>query len=206
MFIPADEDFGKKREAYAHFLTETPCTFSMTVKLDITSLRERKIRLTPALLYALSAAVNAHEEFRMSIENGVLGHFDEMWPEYTVFHEEDESFSCVWTEYRKDFAEFCEKYAEDMKLYGKICRRNAKPGAPEHLFSVSVIPWESFSGFHLHLQNGWDYLRPIFTAGRFYEEGGRTQLPLAVQVHHAVCDGFHVCRFVQDVRRILSQL
>lgn len=57
---------------------------------------------------------------------------------------------------------------------------------------MSMVPWASFEAFHLNLQKGYDYLPPIFTMGRFHEEGGKVLLPLAVQVHHAVCDGFHL--------------
>ena len=80
----------------------------------------------------------------------------------------------------------------------------AKPGMPANCFTVSMIPCTFFDGFHLNLQKGYDYLLPIFTMGKFYEEQGKCLLPLAVQVHHAVCDGFHVCRFVNELQDWLN--
>ena len=41
--------------------------------------------------------------------------------------------------------------------------------------------------------------------GKHYEEDHRFRLPLAVQVHHGVCDGFHVCRFVNELQELLGQ-
>ncbi len=35
-------------------------------------------------------------------------------------------------------------------------------------------------------------------------EDGRIVLPLAVQVHHAVCDGFHICRFVNELQELIN--
>ena len=32
--------------------------------------------------------------------------------------------------------------------------------------------------------------------GKYYKENDKILLPLAIQVHHAVCDGFHICRFL----------
>ena len=29
-------------------------------------------------------------------------------------------------------------------------------------------------------------------------------MPLALQVHHAVCDGFHACRFVEELQLLLN--
>lgn len=205
MFSPIDLKTWERREYYEHYMSAVPCTYSMSVKLDVTDVRRKKIKMFPALLYALSKAVNGAEEFRCSLENGVLGRFDKMHPCYTVFHEETETFSNLWTEYCEDFAEFCRRVAEDKKNYGGNMGMNAKPDVPENHFTVSVIPWESFEGFHLDI-GGFGYLRPIFTAGKFYEENGRILLPLAVQVHHAVCDGFHVCRLIGAVRGILQEL
>lgn len=79
-----------------------------------------------------------------------------------------------------------------------------KPGMPENVFPVSMIPWATFEGFNLNLQKGYDYLLPIFTMGKFYEESGRRFLPLSVQVHHAVCDGFHLCRFLRELQELIE--
>lgn len=47
---------------------------------------------------------------------------------------------------------------------------------------------------------------PIFTMGKFEEEGGKILLPLAVQLHHAVCDGFHLCRLVNELQDLLENV
>ena len=67
-----------------------------------------------------------------------------------------------------------------------------------------MIPWTSFEGFNLNLQKGYDYLLPVFTMGKFYEENGRRFLPSSVQVHHAVCDGFHLCRFLRELQDLIE--
>ncbi|MFC8599839.1 CatA-like O-acetyltransferase [Isoptericola sp. NPDC057191] len=44
----------------------------------------------------------------------------------------------------------------------------------------------------------------IFTLGRYVERDGRVLLPLAVQVHHAVADGFHTARLVNELQELLA--
>ena len=44
------------------------------------------------------------------------------------------------------------------------------------------------------------FLLPIFTMGKFFERDGKRLLPLAIQVHHAVCDGYHVGVFVEKLQ------
>ena len=72
----------------------------------------------------------------------------------------------------------------------------------EHYFTN--IPCTYSMTVNLNLQKGYSYLIPIFTLGKYYEEDGRIVLPLAVQVHHAVCDGFHICRFVNELQELIN--
>ena len=63
----------------------------------------------------------------------------------------------------------------------------------------SCIPWVSFTGMNLNLSADRSYYPPIFTVGKYHISGGRCLLPVAVQVHHAVCDGFHAARIFSDL-------
>lgn len=66
----------------------------MTVKLDITKLRESGVKIYPAMLYLLAQTVNAHDEFRMSFdEQGNVGVFDEMSPCYADFHDDTQTLA-----------------------------------------------------------------------------------------------------------------
>lgn len=76
----------------------------------------------------------------------------------------------------------------------------AKPNIPENTFPVSMIPWVAFDGFNLNLKKGYDYLLPIFTMSKFEFTNKQYLLPLSIQVHHAVCDGFHISRFVNELQ------
>ena len=197
----------KRKEYYAHYFSHVPCTYSMTVRLDITAIKKRKQRLYPTMLYSLATIVNRHEEFKFSLnEAGQLGVFDEMIPSYTVFHQQTETFSTLWTPYTPDYEAFCAAYESDVQRYGRRECLQAKPDEPPNTFPVTMIPWTSFDGFQLHLQKGYGYLSPIFTMGGYVQENDKTYLPLAVQVHHAVCDGFHVCRFLNELQALVNAI
>lgn len=204
-FCPIDLACWPRREYFEHYFSAVPCQYSMTVKLDITDLRKRGLPLYPTMLYALARSVNRHEEFRTALDGeGRLGIYDRLEPSYTVFHKGSQTFSCLWTEYQEDYAAFCRAYQADLAAYGWKEGFEGKPDTPPNVFNVSMLPWESFDSFHLHCPQGNSYLLPIFTMGRSYEDGGRVWLPLAAQVHHAVCDGFHLCRLIGEVRAWLA--
>lgn len=205
MGFTAIEKKDWKRSAYFdHYFSDVPCTYSMTAALDITCIKKANRKLYPTMLYCIASVVNRHSEFRTAINrNGVLGIYDTMSPCYTVFHKDTETFSNIWTEFSADYHDFCAAYESDLSKYGAAEKMEAKPDVPENVFPVSMIPWTSFSGFHLNLKKGYDYLLPIFTMGKFYEQDGKTLLPLSVQIHHSVCDGFHVCRFINELQELI---
>lgn len=205
VFEKIDHATWDREEYFQHYFSHVPCTYSITVKLDITVLKSRQQKLYPAMLYYLTTVVNRHPEFRTALnEQGELGVYREMHPSYTVFHKDTETFSELWTEYSADYKAFCNAYEADMQRYGAQKGLIGKPDVPKNIFTVSMIPWTTFDGFNLNLQRGYDYLIPIFTMGKYYHENGRTLLPLAIQVHHAVCDGFHVCRFINELQELVN--
>jgi len=157
------------------------------------------------MLYLITKVVNRHEEFRTAMnKDGNLGVYDNLMPSYTVFHTESETFSNIWTEYSNDYSTFCDNYNRDLAEYGSLNKMFAKPNEPENTFPISMIPWTSFDGFNLNLQKGYDYLLPIFTLGKFYHLDNQCFIPFAIQVHHAVCDGFHISRFINDIQYLLD--
>lgn len=194
----------ERKEYYTHYLSAVPCTYSMTVKLDITALRQAGDKLYPAMLYLLTGTVNSFPQFRMNLRpDGKLVQYREMHPAYTIFHKDSGTFSSIWTEYSADYQTFFRRYQEDVRRYENVKAFSPKPDTPENCFDVSMIPWTAFESFQLNIAE-FRYLLPIFTMGRYQEEGGRCLLPLAVQVHHAVCDGFHLSCFLQALQEKLN--
>ena len=204
IFNLIDTQNWSRQKSYNHFSKELPCTYSMTVNLDITKflcvVNKSSLSFFPTLLYGMTTVVNEHNEFRIDLDqHGNLGFYSSSNPYYTIFHEKEESFTNVWTEYHPDLHVFLKNYKEDMLIY-KDNPHKSKPLNNNNIFNVSCIPWVSFTGFNLNLQKGYNYFLPIFTIGKYYTEGEKTLLPFAIQVHHAVCDGFHTARFVNELQ------
>lgn len=198
-----DRDTWPRKEYFEHYLQNVPCTYSLTTKLDITNLKAARQKLYPALLYFLTKTVNRHEAFRTALRpDGTLVVYRGMLPFYTVFHQDTKTFSNIWTDFSEDYGTFCRRYDEDMQRYGAIHTMTPKSPVPENVFNVSMIPWTSFDGFNLNLRS-FDHLLPIFTLGQYRQTEGRYRIPLAVQVHHAVCDGYHVSCFINDLQEAI---
>ncbi|RCC65119.1 hypothetical protein C6B28_28665 [Escherichia coli] len=60
----------------------------------------------------------------------------------------------------------------------------------------------------LHQQKGMISLSPptiCNSAGKYYTQGDKVLMPLAIQVHHAVCDGFHVGRMLNELQQYCDE-
>ncbi len=200
-FEAIDLERWERKEYYLHFMNEVVCSYAATVHMDITPLKGQ--RLYPAMLWLLTKTVNRMPEFRVGLRPEGPGIYDMLHPSYTLFHREGKNFTCVWTAYRENYREFLRAYEEDVATYGNSDRYIAKSGRPENSFDVSMVPWLPFTAFNINVYDDGHYLLPIFTMGKYEDRDGKRLLPLAIQVHHAVCDGYHVGRFVALLQEAL---
>ena len=125
--------------------------------------------------------------------------------QYTVFNRDTKTFSGIWTAYQPDYPSFLHGYEEDAGKYSFTTQYEPKPGRPANSFDVSMVPWFSFTAFNLNVFGDGTYLLPIFTMGKTFEENEKTMLPLAIQVHHAVCDGYHVGKFIETLQANINK-
>ena len=202
-FTLIDLDNWERREHYLHFINEVRCSHSVCVNLDISNLNGQ--RLYPAMLWLLTRTVNEMPEFRTSFTEDGLGYYSEMHPAYTVFNRDTTTFSGIWTAYQPDYPSFRHSYEKDAGKYSFTTQYEPKPGRPANSFDVSMVPWFSFTAFNLNVFGDGTYLLPIFTMGKTFEENEKTMLPLAIQVHHAVCDGYHVGKFIETLQANINK-
>ncbi|MDD4160015.1 MAG: type A chloramphenicol O-acetyltransferase [Synergistaceae bacterium] len=200
-FILVDIENWERKEHYDHYMHQVRCTYSMTVNVDITGLRcaikKANKKIYPVLIYMLASVVNQYREFRMDTDTeGNLGYWDEVNPSYTVFNKSKEIFSNIWTMYNESFTLFYENCESDIAEFSNTAGIMPKVNEPPNTFNISCLPWTNFTAFNLNIFADGSYLPPIFTIGRFMEENNKTVMPLALQVHHSVCDGFHAGRFI----------
>lgn len=210
--ISIDLDTWPRRQHFEHYRRFVPCTYSMTVEVDVTAftaaLRRSQRKSYIAQVWALATVVNRHDEIKMYLtaeeEPGV---WPVVHPAFTVFNPERETFACVWAPYDSDFGAFHDVAAPLLAEHSRACDFFPQGEPPANVFDVSSLPWASFTGFNLNIGgNGWNHLAPIFTLGRYAERDGRVLLPLAVQVHHAAADGFHSTPLVNELQALLTGL
>lgn len=209
-YIRFNVETWQRKEHYHVYNEQINCGFSITTKIDITLLRSfiqsHGYRFYPTMIYLLSSLVNAHDEFRLSKKDNDLILWNKVNPNFTIFHNETETFSSLWCDYSDNIQDFMKNYNHQLNLYKDDYNLAPQPSQIENIFYISSLPWVSFDGFNLNIADIANNFAPIFTMGKFYHEGDKVLLPLAIQVHHAVCDGFHVGRFVNELQKLCNEL
>lgn len=196
----------KRAALFQFYMDHMRVVMSLTADIDVLPLikysRKNHLKFYPTMIWVVSKAVNAHPEFKYGWDmEGNLVQWDSISPSYAHFHKEDENFTKLTTEYSDDLFAFHKSCMADREKY-KDARGFAEGQPPNH-FDVSCLPWIKYSHFDLHVFDEGKFLAPVITWGKYQEKQDRAMMPLTMNIHHAVADGFHLCRFFEDVQTII---
>ena len=67
-FEKIDRSCWTRNEYFEHYFTNVPCTYSMTVKMNITPIKKKGIKLYPAMLYYIARKHRQVLEEKMPLE------------------------------------------------------------------------------------------------------------------------------------------
>ncbi|WP_102272238.1 type A chloramphenicol O-acetyltransferase [Cytobacillus massiliigabonensis] len=205
-FNKIDINNWERKEIFNHFLNQQT-SFSITRNIDITELykvtKEKGYKFYPVFIFLVTHVVNSHKNFRMNFNSdGEFGYWDKLIPLYTIFDKTSELFSAISTNTDEDFKKFYDNYVSDAERYNGTGKMFPKTPIPENVVNISMIPWTPFTGFNLNLNNNPNYFLPIVTAGGFIYQNSDINLPLSLQVHHSVCDGYHAALFMDKIQTL----
>lgn len=204
-----DMETWPRREHFAYYRKILPCGYSLTSRLDVTELlrcaKDRDLRFFVCFLYAATRTVNETEEMRMMTDpEGNPGIWETVHPNFTVFHQDDKTFSDLWTAYTPSFLAFYREYLRVVDQYGDVHGIKGRPGQPANFFCISCVPWLDYTGYSTYLDRA-PALFPILTFGRYTESEGRYTLPVTVTIAHAASDGYHTSQFFLRLQENLNR-
>ena len=200
-------DTWERGSLFRFYIDRMRIVMSLTVDVDVTPLlafaRTRGMKFYPLMIWSVSKVVNAHAEFQYGWDDdGNLIRWDTVFPSYAEFHREDAAFTKLVTPYSDDPFRFHARFLEDRRRYRAA--RGIVPTPLRNTFDVSCLPWVRYRHFDVHVFDEGKFLAPVVTWGRYTEEGGRFTLPLTMNIHHAVADGFHLSRFFLELQEQLD--
>lgn len=197
-----DLDNYNRKELFNSFKDREVPYFSTTCNIEIQNLKKfvklRSISFFVSLSYIISVSVNRIPQLRHRIIDGELYEFKIVDPGYTVLLD-DETFSFCDSKFFEDFDTYYEyAIARIKEVKNRPDQNNAEKN---HMFFITSIPWFSFTSF-IHPYYKLYGSIPIITIGKYFEQGDSWLIPIAMQVHHGVVDGFHVGKFYDCIEEL----
>lgn len=204
-----DLESWHRRSAFDFFRGFDIPTFNICTRLDVARLKEVVKASgvgTLSLAYHFIAIrlANSIEPFRYRLDGERVRVHAEVHGSTTVLRS-DESFAFATLEHQLDYATFATRGAHSLAL---ASGPNA-PFEPNSLgtatLHMTTLPWMHFSSYSNARQWGALDSVPKIAFGRIDSDGDHLWMPLSVDVHHALMDGLHVGRFIEQFEAALHQ-
>ncbi len=192
------EFFSKMKSPYFGFTSEVDCTKAYD------EAKKNKQSFFAAYLYKSMIAVNSVDALKLRIVNDEVILYDKVHVGSTIGRE-DGTFGFSFFHYSEDFDVFNERLQEQVKTV-----QNSKglgisnDGLPINHIRHTSIPWTSFSAL-LHPTN-FDPKEciPKITFGKFSIREGKKFLPVSIEAHHGLADGFHLAQYFEEFQKQLN--
>ena len=186
-----------RRKTYRFYRNLDYPHYNVCADADITGLQHQCERsgtsLFKAVLYGVTLAANAIEEFRCRIRGSEIVVHDRVHPSFTVLTE-DNLFSFSEAAFCEDMKAFFRRTDEAISHARENPYLEDDPGRDDFLF-ISCLPWVRFTSISHPI-----HMRPVDSVpriswGKFSAGKDRMAMPLSIQVHHGLADGYHVGQF-----------
>ena len=196
-----------RRSHYEFFKAMAYPYVGMTANVDVTDIvaAAKALGGAPFLgcLWVAANAANAVPELRQRMVGEKIVEYDHCDTAHTVALP-DKTFCNCATDCRRSFADFL--------IYGKQQQEQAKtrhgfvqPGDDETaLIFVSCVPWVAFTQVIQPAPIPADS-NPRIVFGKFFTQGERTMMPLAIQCNHALVDGLHIGEFYKAFEELAKK-
>lgn len=174
--------------------------FCLSAEMDVTRLQAQCKRgdHSPfsAVLYGISLAANMIEELRYRIRGSEIIVHDVVHPSFTLMTEAKQLAFCE-SKFTRDIHTFFHNTTQAIAAVKNNPTLNDEPDRDDYLFASS-IPWIRFTSVSHPMNLHSDDSVPRISWGKITRVSDRIMMPLSIQVHHGLADGYHVGQFFEQ--------
>lgn len=201
-----DLNSWKRKAHYDLFKNIDYPHFNISAYIDISRIfsliKKQNLSFFQTILFAVSYSANSIKELRYRIKEDKVVEYSKVNPSFTVLNKDDSFIFCT-VEYSDDFNEFIINASKQM-AYALASEKIEQKFSRDDILYITSIPWISFTGIthsiHMHPVDSI----PRISWGKYFETNEKIQLPLSIQVHHALVDAFHIGKFFDNLQRLMN--
>ena len=193
------EFFSRYDNPFFGLVTEVDCTKAYELS------KQAGVSFFAYYLYQSITAANQIEEFKYRIQGSDVVVFDEIHAASTLGRK-DGTFAFSFMPFSNDFTIFKQSLHKEMEAVAQSTGLRANEEAYRaDVIHYSSLPWNKFTGLtHARSFNTNDSV-PKISFGKAYWQGEQFILPIAIDVHHGLVDGFHVAKYLEAFQALLGK-
>jgi len=202
-----DVDAWNRREHFNFFKTFDQPYYGVTVQLDCTrayaQCKVLGVSFFSYYLHKILVAINNIDNFKYRIEGGDVYLCDPIDSSATILRD-DHTFGFSHIKFTTDLLEFHEIVTTEIARV-KATTGLFTTGSLPDVIHFSALPWVNFTSIsEASNQNSGDSC-PKISVGKLTDVDSRKMMPFAIQVHHALVDGYHLGLFLDKLQALLNE-
>ena len=191
---------------YKHFSALSDPYFSVTIPFNVTNAykfsKENNVSFFGRYLHDCMKAINAVENFKYRIENDLVVAFDVIHASPTIMRT-DNTFGFSFIEFSTDLNSFIKNIeAEKERINSTTDLYPPKNGLD--CVHCSALPWLEFVGHKEPVSGVLDSV-PKLAFSKTYKKKSKMMMNVAINVNHALVDGYHVKEFSEKFQEYLNK-
>lgn len=204
-----DVDSWNRKEHFQFFSKMASPYFGITTQVDCTQAykhsKENSVSFFAYYLHKSMIAVNSVKELKYRILGDQVVSFPVINAGTTIGRA-DGTFGFAFVNFSNDFDAFLSELQKEIQaVHSSTGLRLNGDDVKKDLIRHSTIPWNSFTGL-LHPTN-FDQTEsvPKITFGKFNVRDGKKMLPISIEAHHGLVDGFHLAKYLEEFQKQLNE-
>jgi chloramphenicol O-acetyltransferase type A len=208
MFKEIDLESWSRKATFGLFREYDDPFFNITANVDVAPLytfcKTKGLLFSLACVFFSQQTANGIREFRLRLMDGRVVEFDRIHASQTILNDDD-TFSFSYLESAETVEAFDKSGKAARDRYRELKTFDVAVDRIDLIY-YSVIPWISFTAFKHAVWRDPAQSVPRIVFGKVFPEGGSLQMPVSVEVHHALVDGLHVGRYFQRFQETIAAL
>ncbi|MBA6156951.1 chloramphenicol acetyltransferase [Tenacibaculum sp. S7007] len=203
-----DIDSWNRKQHFEHFRTLADPTFGIVADVEVSkcyqSAKENKQSFFVLYLHACMKAINEIESFKYRIEGDKVAIYDVINTSPTIARA-DNTFGFSYVEFSEDYKKFENNFLKEKERI----TNSTDLFPPKYSLGCvhcSAIPWVSFSSHKEPFSGDKDSSVPQLSFAKIKEENNKMLMPVAVNVNHALVDGYDLGQFFEKFQAHLDKI
>ncbi len=204
-FTTIDLQTWRRKHHYEMFRQFESPHYNICADVDITQLyqlaKAQQVSSFALVLYCICRTANALQAFRLRMREDEVVLHDAVHPSFTVLGAEN-TFSYCTHDYQPALADFLQR--NQLEMQQALASPSLASEGRDDLIYLSCIPWVKFTSISHAMPLMPTDSVPRFSWGKYQKQNNSVTMPLSVQVHHALVDGYDVGQFFQKIERLFA--